>query len=89
VLDSYPEERETEERPMVSSEPDRWGDRVDEGQELMEASDVEAEEIDDVEDDKPEPVEDDYDIMDEEDPYADWNIPSWQELIASLYRPER
>jgi hypothetical protein len=32
---------------------------------------------------------DDYDIMDEEDPYADWNIPSWQELIASLYRPER
>lgn len=37
----------------------------------------------------PETEEDDYDIMDDEDPYADWNIPSWQELIASLYRPER
>jgi hypothetical protein len=23
------------------------------------------------------------------EPFADWNVPSWQELIASLYRPER
>ena len=22
-------------------------------------------------------------------PFADWNVPSWQELIGSLYRPER
>jgi hypothetical protein len=29
---------------------------------------------------------------DEEEPavsFADWTVPSWQELIASLYRPER
>jgi hypothetical protein len=26
---------------------------------------------------------------DELDNLADWNVPSWNELIASLYRPER
>jgi hypothetical protein len=26
---------------------------------------------------------------DEGDTYADWNVPSWQELIASLSRPDR
>lgn len=32
----------------------------------------------------------DYDIMDEgPTDFSDWNVPSWQELIASLYRPER
>lgn len=25
----------------------------------------------------------------EPEPYADWNVPSWQELIGSLYRPDR
>src|SRR5262249_54282830 len=25
----------------------------------------------------------------EAEPFVDWNVPSWQELIGSLYRPER
>ena len=25
----------------------------------------------------------------DDDNLADWNIPSWQELIASLYRPDK
>jgi hypothetical protein len=25
----------------------------------------------------------------ETEPFTDWNVPSWQELIGSLYRPER
>jgi hypothetical protein len=29
------------------------------------------------------------DEIDEEDTLSDWNVPSWNELIASLYRPER
>jgi hypothetical protein len=33
-----------------------------------------------------EPAESD---LDETDALTDWNVPSWQELIASLYRPER
>lgn len=34
--------------------------------------------------------EEDFDIMDDEpDMFKDWNVPSWQELIASLYRPDR
>jgi len=33
--------------------------------------------------------DDDQDDDDEPDTLADWNVPSWQELIASLYRPER
>ena len=27
--------------------------------------------------------------LDEEDTLRDWNVPSWNELIASLYRPDR
>jgi hypothetical protein len=34
----------------------------------------------------PEPEDEEED---EGDTYADWNVPSWQELIASLYRPDR
>jgi hypothetical protein len=26
---------------------------------------------------------------DEKLSFANWNVPSWQELIASLYRPDR
>ena len=26
---------------------------------------------------------------DEPTDFSEWNVPSWQELIASLYRPER
>ncbi|HZZ77201.1 MAG TPA: hypothetical protein VFE62_01705 [Gemmataceae bacterium] len=28
-------------------------------------------------------------VMDAADDFSDWNVPSWQELIASLYRPDR
>jgi hypothetical protein len=32
----------------------------------------------------------DPDVKDEEmDTLSDWNVPSWNELIASLYRPDR
>jgi len=30
-----------------------------------------------------------HDRDDEPDTLSDWNVPSWQELISSLYRPER
>ena len=33
--------------------------------------------------------EDDDDDMSESDPFRDWNVPMWPDLIASLYRPER
>jgi len=36
---------------------------------------------------KAEPVDEDSD--DTADNPADWDVPSWTELIASLYRPER
>jgi hypothetical protein len=33
---------------------------------------------------------DDADLPDEDaEDFSEWNVPSWQELIASLYRPER
>jgi hypothetical protein len=32
-----------------------------------------------------EPDEDDEEVEN----LSNWNVPSWQELIASLYRPER
>jgi hypothetical protein len=35
------------------------------------------------------PAADTDDDSDEVDNLSDWNVPSWQELIASLYRPER
>jgi hypothetical protein len=44
------------------------------------ASEEPVEEPKDKEDDAP---DDDIDTL------SDWNVPSWQELIASLYRPER
>jgi hypothetical protein len=39
-------------------------------------------------DETPPPAEED-DEIDEEISFANWTVPSWQELIASLYRPER
>jgi hypothetical protein len=36
----------------------------------------------------PDPAEKDDD-EEEEISFANWNAPSWQELIAGLYRPER
>jgi hypothetical protein len=35
---------------------------------------------------EPQPAEDDDE---EEISFANWTVPSWQELIAGLYRPER
>jgi hypothetical protein len=51
---------------------------------------VRDDEQDEAPDDTPAPapaVEDDE--IDEGDDLSDWNMPSWQELIASLYRPDR
>jgi hypothetical protein len=46
--------------------------------------------IDDTPDEPPAPPRDVEDEDDDEIPsISDWNIPSWNELIASLYRPER
>jgi hypothetical protein len=87
--ESFGEEVDAGEQPAELAEPVRWADRNEDSVEFIEESDIEVEEIEETEDDKHETVDDDYDIMDEEDPYADWNVPSWQELIASLYRPER
>ncbi len=47
----------------------------------MEADTEPAEEV-------PEAVEEEEDD-DEKLSFANWNVPSWQELIASLYRPDR
>jgi hypothetical protein len=42
---------------------------------------------------EPEPIESpghaEADDEEETISFANWSVPSWQELIASLYRPER
>lgn len=58
---------------------DSWhDDRATEGFEDTAADDVEE---------SPAPAEDEDDA--EIDRLKDWNVPSWNELIASLYRPDR
>jgi ribonuclease E len=48
------------------------------------------EEAADLEESATEEAADDSDFPDDEqNDFSDWNVPSWQELIASLYRPER
>jgi hypothetical protein len=37
----------------------------------------------------PEPEKEEEDDGDDVDTLSDWNVPSWTELIGSLYRPER
>ncbi len=37
----------------------------------------------------PEPEKEEEDGGDDVDTLSDWNVPSWSELIGSLYRPER
>jgi hypothetical protein len=62
-------------RPRPESEPPRTTD----------ADAAAATEEDEVDTTEPEPV-----LNDEEmDTLSDWNVPSWNELIASLYRPDR
>jgi hypothetical protein len=50
---------------------------------------VETEDDDDVDDKTEEADTQEDDTPDEMDDLSDWNVPSWQDLIASLYRPER
>jgi hypothetical protein len=52
---------------------------------VTEAAVADEEEATEPEAAAPEPEDDD----DEPDTLSDWNVPSWNELIASLYRPER
>jgi ribonuclease E len=48
----------------------------------------ELEEVD-IERDEPLPVAHADDDDEPEEDFSDWNVPSWNELIASLYRPDR
>ena len=53
---------------------------------------VEAEDEDEDEEQEVEVAavnEDEDDDGEEPDTLSDWNVPSWNELIASLYRPDR
>ena len=56
---------------------------------LAPAATPDAAELDDGDDDD----DDTTDLDDDEDvepiTFTDWNVPTWQELIGSLYRPER
>jgi ribonuclease E len=87
--------RKDEEQPSAessegSSEPkepsaERKGRRRGRRRRDTEAEETEA---------KREPVEatmaeEEDDRLEEVDTLSDWNVPSWNELIASLYRPER
>jgi ribonuclease E len=48
-----------------------------------------SEELDEVQDEATEPERDEADDQEDVDTLSDWNVPSWTELIESLYRPER
>jgi hypothetical protein len=54
------------------------------------AAEAPVAETDDQDDDEAELPAQEAELDDEEDDtLSDWNVPSWTELIASLYRPER
>lgn len=61
---------------LASDDADR-DDNIDENEELVEVEDTSPAASEDEEDDT------------EIDRLKDWNVPSWNDLIASLYRPER
>ncbi len=50
-----------------------------------------AEDLSSEDEEELEPVSDSTDEDDDEpmETFADWNVPSWQEIVASLYRPDR
>jgi ribonuclease E len=48
-----------------------------------------SEELDEVQDEATESERDKADDQEDVDTLSDWNVPSWAELIESLYRPER
>jgi hypothetical protein len=50
--------------------------------------DPEAVEMDDFQDDPPPPLTRAPVTVDDTD-FSDWDVPSWQDLISSLYRPDR
>jgi hypothetical protein len=64
----------------------RKGERESEPTVTEEAAET-VEEEEEVVSEEPPRVEEDDD--EEVDDLSNWNVPSWQELIASLYRPER
>lgn len=77
-----------EERRPTRRRRGRGRDEVREEVEELEPIAAEDDEV--VADEPPPVVEEDDDELDEElDTLSNWNVPSWQELIASLYRPER
>jgi ribonuclease E len=61
----------------------RKGERESEPAQASETEEAEEEVVSE----EPARVEEEED--DEMDDLSNWNVPSWQELIASLYRPER
>lgn len=88
-----PESGEKPERPRRRRRKRRRGEKavepqtsvVDDEQEASPAE--EQEDLDDLLQEEEQPVEDNEE---EEDALnVDWDVPSWNDLIASLYRPER
>jgi hypothetical protein len=78
--------RREERRPArVEEEPIRSED-PDEEMPFAEDFDNGGEETEDAAEPVEAPTEDDLDV---EATLRDWNVPSWNELIASLYRPDR
>ncbi len=69
-----------------TAEAEETGPLFDSGEEIP-SSGANSEDLDDEEDDE-ETGEDDEDEI-EPISFADWNVPTWNELIGSLYRPER
>ena len=69
-------------------EPVEAADEETEDQELPDVEDsVDSSSPEDEEEEGPRIAVDDDD--EELDDLSNWNVPSWQELIASLYRPDR
>jgi hypothetical protein len=82
------ETEEPEEKPQRRRRRSRQRSRPEPQSEADDTFDEEDRE-EEAEPEAEEPAEDVHEDDDEPDNLADWNVPSWQELIASLYRPER
>jgi hypothetical protein len=90
--------RETEERPrrgkrqrgrreeFPPSHMEEETSDLEADEELPEDSENAEEETEDVTEPVDAQTEEDLDV---DDTFRDWNVPSWNELIASLYRPDR
>lgn len=88
--DIGPEERAHREprtpRTQLSSDEGSPEPALEYDDELREEEVVEDEEREEVEAAAPREGEEELDEMDD---LSDWNVPSWNDLIASLYRPDR